>query len=175
MFELVALHETDPKQVAQFLTLNRERFQPFAPTRTDHYFTVKHWKDACKLARTEWKDDKAYRFCIVHKGEEVIGKVDLDHVTRGPFQSAVIGYMLDRRHEGQSVMRRALDDVLALAFGEFDLNRVQAAIMPHNERSLTLIRRLGFREIGLAKRYLHLDGDWRDHLLFEKNTADFAS
>ncbi|GGB63152.1 MULTISPECIES: GNAT family N-acetyltransferase [Henriciella] len=168
MFELVALHETDPKRVAHFLEINRERFQPFAPTRTDHYFTDRHWREACKLAKSEWKEDRAYRFCIIHKGEEVIGKVDLDQIIRGPFQSAVLGYMLDRRHEGQSVMRRALDDVLDLAFGEFELHRVQAAIMPHNERSRTLIKRLGFREIGLAERHLLLDGEWKDHILYEK-------
>ena len=66
------------------------------------------------------------------------------------------------------VMRRALDDVLDLAFGEFELHRVQAAIMPHNERSRTLIKRLGFREIGLAERHLLLDGEWKDHILYEK-------
>lgn len=174
MFELVALHETDPKKVAQFLALNRERFQPFSPERSDHYFTDQHWKAACKAARGEWREDKAYRFCIVHKGEEVIGKIDLDQIVRGPFESAGIGYMLDRRHEGQSVMRRALEDVLALAFGEFALHRVQAAIMPHNQRSRTLADRLGFREIGLAERYLRLDGEWRDHILYEKHAPDEA-
>lgn len=168
MFELVALHEADPKKIAAFLTINRDRFRPFSPFRSDAYYTPRHWKEACRLAKTEWKEDQAYRFVIMHKGEEVIGKIDLDQVTRGPFQSAVIGYLLDRRHEGQSVMRRALDDVLAVAFNEFGLNRVQAAIMPDNERSITLAKRLGFREIGLAERYLELDGKWRDHLLFEK-------
>jgi len=174
MFELVALHETDPKKVAQFLALNRERFQPFSPERSDHYFTDQHWKAACKAARGEWREDKAYRFCIVHKGEEVIGKIDLDQIVRGPFESAGIGYMLDRRHEGQSVMRRALQDVLELTFGEFSLHRVEAAIMPDNTRSRHLVTRLGFREIGLALRYLELDGAWRDHILYEIHEEDFT-
>ncbi|WP_158085662.1 GNAT family N-acetyltransferase [Henriciella aquimarina] len=174
MFELVALHECDPRQVAQFLSLNRERFQPFSPTRSDHYFTDAHWKAACKAARAEWRDDKAYRFCIVHNNADVIGKIDVDQVIRGPFESAVLGYMLDRRYEGQSVMRRALEDVLTLAFGDFSLHRVQAAIMPHNARSRTLITRLGFREIGLAERHLRLDGEWRDHILYEMLSDRFS-
>lgn len=174
MFELVALHECNPEKVAEFLTLNRERFRPFAPTRTDAYFTKEHWKAACRLARSEWRDDRAYRFCILHNNDTVIGKIDLDQVARGPFQSAVVGYMLDRRHEGQSVMRRALHDVLALAFGEFSLHRVQAAIMPDNVRSRTLASRLGFREIGLAERYLELDGAWRDHVLYEIVEGNFS-
>lgn len=174
MFELVALHECDPRQIAEFMTLNRERFRPYSPTRSDNYFTREHWKAACKIAKTEWREDRAYRFCVVYKNESVIAKIDLDHISRGPFQAATIGYMLDRRHEGQSVMRRALEDVLELAFGEFGLHRVEAAIMPDNQRSQNLATRLGFREIGLAERYLELDGAWRDHVLYEINEANFS-
>ena len=174
MFELVALHECDPRQVAEFLTLNRARFRPYSPTRSDNYFTREHWKAACKLAKVEWREDRAYRFCIVHRNESVIGKIDLDRIVRGPFQSATLGYMLDRRHEGQSVMRRALQDVLELSFGEFNLHRVEAAIMPDNQRSRSLAARLGLREVGLAKAYLELDGAWRDHILFEILKDDFS-
>lgn len=167
MFELVALHECDPKKVAHFLKINRERFQPYAPTRPDSYFTISHWRSACRRSKVERKDGTAYRFGIVHKNDEMIGKIDLDPVRRGPFNAADVGYLLDRRHEGQSVMRRAMEEVLTLAFGEFRLHRVQAAIMPENPRSAGLINRLGFRQIGLAEKYLKLDGDWRDHNLYE--------
>lgn len=167
MYELVALHECDPKKVAHFLALNRARFQPVSPTRSDGYFTAAHWRAACKRSRAEWRAGAAFRFCIVYKNDEIIGKIDLDQIRRGPFGSGDIGYLLDRRYEGQSIMRRALQDVLKMAFGEFDLHRVQAAIMPHNTRSAGLVSRLGFRRIGLAERYLKLDGDWRDHDLFE--------
>ena len=102
MFELVALHECDPKRVARFLTLNRERFRPYAPTRSEHYYTNSHWRAACKRSKIEWKEGRAYRFVVMHKNEEVIGKIDLDHIRRGPFSTGDFGYLLDRRHEGQS-------------------------------------------------------------------------
>ncbi|MEQ8557059.1 MAG: GNAT family N-acetyltransferase [Henriciella sp.] len=174
MFELVALHECNPARVADFLTINRDRFRPYSPTRSDNYFTREHWKAACRLAKVEWREDRAYRFCIVHNNDSVIGKIDLDQITRGPFQSATLGYMLDRRFEGQSVMRRGLQDVIELSFGDFNLHRVEAAIMPDNHRSRNLAGRLGFREIGLAKNYLELDGAWRDHVLYEIQDAWFT-
>jgi ribosomal-protein-alanine N-acetyltransferase len=37
--------------------------------------------------------------------------------------------------------------------------------MPENERSARLLERLGFERIGLARRYLFIDGAWRDHVL----------
>ncbi len=65
-------------------------------------------------------------------------------------------------------MHEALQAVLAEAFSpRIHLHRLQAGVRPENRRSLAVLARLGFRQIGLAQRYLFIDGDWRDHLLFE--------
>ena len=52
------------------------------------------------------------------------------------------------------------------AFGEVGLHRVQADIRPENVPSQRLVERLGFRQEGLLRRYLDIDGDWRDHLAY---------
>ena len=40
------------------------------------------------------------------------------------------------------------------------------AIRPENPSSLRVVEKLGIREVGYAPRFLHIDGDWRDHRLF---------
>ena len=50
------------------------------------------------------------------------------------------------------------------AFGPVGLHRVQADIRPENGPSRRLVERLGFQREGLLRRYLDIDGDWRDHL-----------
>jgi ribosomal-protein-alanine N-acetyltransferase len=52
------------------------------------------------------------------------------------------------------------------AFGPVGLHRLQADIRPENGPSQRLVRRLGFSQEGLLRRYLDIDGDWRDHLTF---------
>jgi ribosomal-protein-alanine N-acetyltransferase len=49
---------------------------------------------------------------------------------------------------------------------ELGLHRVEVAIRPENTASLRVVEKLGFTEVGYAKGYLHIDGDWRDHRLF---------
>jgi [ribosomal protein S5]-alanine N-acetyltransferase len=39
-------------------------------------------------------------------------------------------------------------------------------VQPENERSIGLLRSLGFSEEGYARRYLKIGGRWRDHVLF---------
>jgi len=53
--------------------------------------------------------------------------------------------------------------VLDYAFGELDLHRVEANVQPENHASIRLLKRLRFRKEGLTRKYLKIDGHWRDH------------
>ena len=39
-------------------------------------------------------------------------------------------------------------------------------IRPENHASLRVVEKLGFRHEGSRARYMHVDGDWRDHEMF---------
>ena len=56
----------------------------------------------------------------------------------------------------------AIDHCLFIA----RLHRIEVAIRPENTASLRVVEKLGIAEYGFAPRYLHIDGDWRDHRLF---------
>ncbi len=60
---------------------------------------------------------------------------------------------------------------MEIAFDELGLHRVQAAVVPENTASARVLEKAGFREEGLARRYLFLDGQWKDHRMFAR-TAD---
>ena len=46
------------------------------------------------------------------------------------------------------------------------LHRVEINVRPENTASLRVIQKLGFRYEGLKQRYIHINGDWRDHYVF---------
>jgi [ribosomal protein S5]-alanine N-acetyltransferase len=90
----------------------------------------------------------------------------LSQIVQRAFCSAMLGYAIDAAHEGQGLMREALQATLADAFGpRVHLHRVQANVRPENTRSLALLARLGFAREGLAREYLFIDGAWRDHVM----------
>jgi ribosomal-protein-alanine N-acetyltransferase len=43
---------------------------------------------------------------------------------------------------------------------------VEINVRPENTASLRVIQKLGFRYEGLKQRYIHINGDWRDHYVF---------
>ena len=87
------------------------------------------------------------------------------HVTHGALRSAWIGYWVTKQSNGGGVATAALALGLDHAFGPVMLHRVEATVRPENLASRAVLAKAGFREEGLLKRYLDVDGAWRDHLL----------
>jgi ribosomal-protein-alanine N-acetyltransferase len=63
-------------------------------------------------------------------------------------------------------MTAALPLVLEFAFDRLGLHRVEAACLPTNIPSRSLLARAGFQQEGYAREYLCIEGKWQDHLLF---------
>jgi ribosomal-protein-alanine N-acetyltransferase len=93
----------------------------------------------------------------------IMGAVALNEIVRGPFQSCYLGYWIGRRFVRRGFMTEAVTLVVRHAFTRVGLHRIEANIIPTNRASLALIRRVGFRHEGHARRYLRIAGRWQDH------------
>jgi ribosomal-protein-alanine N-acetyltransferase len=102
----------------------------------------------------------------IEVGGRFVGQITVNNVIRGSAQFASVGYWIDERVAGRGIMTRAVAMVVDHCFGPVGLHRIEIAIRPENHASLRVVDKLGIPLIGLAPRYLHIDGDWRDHLLF---------
>jgi [ribosomal protein S5]-alanine N-acetyltransferase len=114
-----------------------------------------------KLAR----EDQAMPFAVLVDGE-FAGQVTVNNIVRGSAQFASIGYWIDQRFAGRGVTPLAVAMAIDHCFVLAGLHRIEIAIRPENTNSLRVVQKLGINQCGLAPRYLHIDGDWRDHLLF---------
>ena len=107
------------------------------------------------------------RFLVCTNADgELAGVVSLSQIFHGPFRNAYLGYYAFAPFDGQGLMAEGLALTIRHAFGAIGLHRIQANVQPENERSIALLRALGFSEEGYARRYLKIGGRWRDHVLF---------
>ena len=94
---------------------------------------------------------------------ELIGVINLNHIIRGPLQSAFLGYYAFTPHAGKGLMRKGMRLVLKHAFQKLKLHRLEANIQPENNASIRLVRSCGFVREGFSRRYLNVGGRWQDH------------
>lgn len=147
--------------------------QPWEPAWSPDHLGVTAFRRRVAWARQEIGAGRAYPFLIFRaQGAELVGGATLEHVRRGAAMSAALGYWLGERHVGQGFMTEALQALIAYAFDDLDLSRLEAACLPENVRSQALLARCGFHYEGAARRYLQIDGVWRDHELYERRRSD---
>ena len=162
--------EQDAAALAAAYVRNRGHLAPWDPTRTEEFFT-----EEGQLARTRellaLRDLDSGLPLVLVDGDEIAGGIDLSNIVRGAFQSAMVGYWLDRAHTGKGLASTALTAVLDAARG-FGLHRVQAATLLANHASQSVLTRAGFERIGVAPDYLQIAGRWQDHVLFQRILHD---
>jgi ribosomal-protein-alanine N-acetyltransferase len=108
----------------------------------------------------------------VEYDDRFVGQLTVNNIVRGSAQFASIGYWIDERYAGRGVMPRAVAMAIDHCFRSVGLHRVEVAIRPENVASLRVVDKLGIPQVGYAPRFLHIDGEWRDHLIFAITRED---
>lgn len=104
----------------------------------------------------------------------LVGQVNISNIVLGSFRSCAVGYWVSRAVAGLGVVPTALALAGDHVLSRLALHRIEINIRPENTASLAVVRKLGFRDEGERARYLHIDGDWRDHRSFAITTEDLA-
>jgi len=110
-------------------------------------------------------------FALTWDGE-MVGMLTVNGITWGSARWANLGYWIARSHAGRAITPTAVALVCDHLMKTTGLHRIEIAIRPENVASLRVVEKLGFREIGLAPRFLHIAGDWRDHRVFQILSED---
>jgi ribosomal-protein-alanine N-acetyltransferase len=176
--ERVAIRAFGYGDVAELTDLrirNREFLEPWEPRRSAGFFTEGGQRAEIERDRHEWSADRTYAFAIVELPDGAMrGRIALANVVRGAWENATVGYFVDEPACGRGYASEAVALALRFAFGPCRLHRVQAAVMPHNARSIRVLEKNGLRHEGFAPRYLRLNGTWRDHELFAITAEEFG-
>ena len=146
----------DRRELLALAASSRELHAPWiAPPMTPHMFKI-------YLRRTQRDDHCGFVVCR-REDDEIVGVINVNNIVRGSFLSASLAYYAAKAHAGNGYMREGLMQVKAHLFGKLGLHRLEANIQPANTASIALVRACGFVCEGLSRRFLYVNGAWRDH------------
>lgn len=115
-----------------------------------------------RFTMARYTEDLAGDWGIVFKGDDrLIGMVGFSHCDLQN-KRGEIGYTLARAYWGQGIMPEAVFRLLAFAFEEMGLNRVESCHFLPNEKSGRVMQKVGMAFEGIAREKIYAKGDYWD-------------
>lgn len=170
--DLVTLRLVRPKDaraLQQELLGNRRWLGPWEATLPNAQVSF-DMRQGVKRLLQQYRDGLGVPYVLEYDGE-LAGQLNVWGIARGSLSSATIGYWVSKRFAGRGITPTGVALATDIAFTQMQLHRMEICIRPENAPSLRVVQKLGFRYEGLRRRYIHIDGDWRDHYAFAL-TAD---
>ena len=159
-------------ELLRFEADNRAFFEARVNSRPAAYYSPDGVRAAIEVAEREAAEDKGYQFLVRTDSDELVGRANLIGVRRKHFHCADLGYRMAESACGKGYASEAVRLVLAKAFGELGLKRIEANARVANEGSIRVLKRNGFEQFGHSRRSFELNGVWHDRLYFERHADD---
>ena len=154
----------DAKKLERLVLGNREWLRPWEATNPNgpNSFDI---KGQIRGLLKQMDQYQGLPLVIEYQGE-LIGQLNVSNILHGSVSSAILGYWISPEAAGKSITPTAVALATDYLFNVVGLHRVEIDIRPENSASLRVVEKLGFRYEGLKERYIHINGDWRDHYVF---------
>ena len=167
------LRVKDRRQWEALRAENIEWLRPWEATSPEPTAAGLSFRQLLRQFDREAGEGRLQPFVIETEGR-LVGQMHLFGIAWGSLRSASAGYWVAQSVAGQGIVPFALAAACDHAFLVLGLHRVEVNIRPENTASLRVVEKLGFREEGLRRLYLHIDGQWRDHRSFALTTEDLG-
>lgn len=118
-----------------------------------------------RMLNEQGRSGSALPFAVLVDGE-LVGQVSVSAIVHGSIGSGNLGYWVSEHVAGRGVIPTAVALVVDHCFQAVGMHRIEINVRPENGASLRVVEKLGLRDEGLRERFLHIDGDWRDHRSF---------
>ncbi|GAA2684717.1 GNAT family protein [Streptomyces lunalinharesii] len=104
-------------------------------------------------------------FAIEHQGS-FVGQLLVSGIVRGSMRCAQLGVWLSKQHAGQGIAVTSVALATDHCLGPLGLYRIECFTRTENTPARRIMEKLGFCEHGVIPGYMHVDGKWRDHVMY---------
>ncbi|MGW4437938.1 GNAT family N-acetyltransferase [Streptomyces sp. NPDC004596] len=164
----------DAPALAAAYVRNRAHLERWEPVRPEAFFTAEGQAERVDGLLRQLAEGAVAPWLLEAPDGRVVGAVTLSGISRGPFCSSCLGYWVAADQQNRGLATAAVREVCRIARDTVGLHRIEASTLTGNTGSQRVPAKCGFEPIGLAPRYLHINGAWRDCRLFQRVLHDHA-
>ncbi|MFJ7829559.1 GNAT family N-acetyltransferase [Peribacillus sp. NPDC097197] len=132
----------------------------------DSFESIEQAREIIEKFAENYKEKRAIRWGIERKGiPGLIGTIGF-HAYLPKNRRAEIGYELHPDHWNKGYMTEGLKEIAAFGFNELGLTRIGAVVFTENVQSSQLLKKAGFAEEGILRKYMYQNGVPHDTYMY---------
>ena len=159
-FDIEKLNINHVQFRVDYYSLNKDHLEIWHPTTPKGFYTFKYQQNKIKEQLKSVKKGEAAQFVILNKArEEMLGHCNYSKIKDC---KCWLGYSISKASEGKSIMYQALKLTNTYVMKNLNIKEIRAGILPSNDRSIRLIKRLDFKYVG-EKDELEINGEIRTY------------
>ena len=164
---ITTVNSSYAQAITDFYIRNKEHLLEWEDIKEDYFYTKAYQKMLIKYEQHATKKGMSVSFWIKERASgELVGKISVFSIAGGNMSNCMIGYKLDKDHQSMGYMHEALSEVIRFLFEGLKLHRIDVCILPKNERSKSVVEKLGFIYEGVNRKFMRINGVWEDHLRY---------
>ncbi len=159
---LKILTPDDAGAVLDFLSSNREVFEPYEPSKPSAYYTLSYQEKMLQAEYQGFLQLQYMRYYGIKKEDgSIVGTVSFSSILPQPFSSCAVGYKVDAKNQRQGYATEMLTCAQNAMFTDFGIRRIEAYVLPQNIPSISLLESLGYKNKGISAKHLLVNGHIR--------------
>jgi ribosomal-protein-alanine N-acetyltransferase len=168
------LRRSDARAWEELRAGNVSWLRPWEATSPELLGPPLRFAQLVRFYKSEGRAGRMLPFVITWE-DQVVGQLTVGSIQWGSLRCAQLGYWIGREHAGRGIVPTAVAVTTDYCMRTLGLHRIEVNIRPENIASLRVVEKLGFRDEGLRRRYLHIDSAWRDHRSFALTIEDLPT
>lgn len=108
------------------------------------------------------------------KTQKPIGHAGIDDLFRLDKRGEIFFLIGEKSEQGKGYGKEIVSLLLEQAFGKLKLHSVSASAMVENRASIAILKKAGFKKIGIRRDYNWINGKYEDELLFDLLDKEYS-
>ncbi len=158
------------KELAELIDSSRSYLREWLPW-VDYSTSIEDSEQFIRHSLEQFARNDGFQLAIRYKGK-IAGIIGL-HAINWSNRSTSIGYWLGEGFQGNGLMTKACEAVVAYCFEELGLHRIEIRAAEGNEKSQAIPQRLGFRKEGCIRESEWLYDHFVDHHVYGLLKKDY--
>jgi ribosomal-protein-alanine N-acetyltransferase len=159
------LTPSNVEEMLEYYKKNKDYLAPFEPIKDNDFYTLETQRKLLNKSYREFLNGKSVDLGIF-RNKKLIGKIKLSRILYGSLKTGILGYSMDEEEQGKGYMQESVKLLLRYAFDECGLHRIEASALINNIKSKSVLKKCGFKLIGVNEKYLLINGRWEDHEIY---------